>query len=244
MTTLLGTPWSAVTPLLDLQPGALTAVTSMSGVGKSTFAINVATHNAGAKRPTVYCSTEISLTDLMEKILAAHLGLDIQQHGLPAEHRGEAHRMHSRVETLHFLLGDDRHTITEIERTVPAREALAPLVIVDSIQGISRRSEPDSLARNLAALKTMADEHGAAVLIVSHLSRPAQQQGVDHLPPEVVDAAATVVSLRRTTHDWNDNGNEGQETAIQTLKGTHRGKRTTLLLEPQHCRFVHTEGGR
>ncbi|MGJ5899410.1 replicative DNA helicase [Streptomyces niveiscabiei] len=54
-----------------MHPGNVTVVAAQSGVGKSTFALNVAVAAAKAGARTMFSSLEMSSTELMQKIVAA-----------------------------------------------------------------------------------------------------------------------------------------------------------------------------
>ncbi|GAB2891553.1 DnaB-like helicase C-terminal domain-containing protein [Streptomyces mayteni] len=242
------TPWPQVTPLLGLRSGAVSVVASVSTVGKSTFALNIATHNALAGRGVVFGSSEWDLRTLQEKALAAHLGLDILQ-GLPAERRSDADALGEHMDRGPFNFAsagrDDNSALVDVERglmKLTDRGEPSALIVIDSIQGFSEPSAPNAIARHMRSLRRFAVEHNAAVLVVAFPEPHATgHPGLNDIHADAVANADTVVSLHRQIPYWDRNTPEKPETTVQALKGAPSGRTAYLLLEAPYCRFITSE---
>jgi len=175
------------------QPGNLIVMAARPGMGKSSVALNFASHAARDEQAAVlFCSLEMSTSETVQRHLATETQITTQR-----LRRGDVSdsdwpkllEAGSRAEQLRFrLLDDPAITPTQLRaqaRAISARDGGLGLVIVDYLQLMrpdkpsgNRVEDVSSLSR---ALKLLAMELRCPVIALSQLSRAVEQR-VDRRP--------------------------------------------------------------
>jgi replicative DNA helicase len=169
-------------------PGQMVVVAARPGVGKSTFALDVARQAAIHRGlPTLYFSLEMTQSELTKRIIAAECNVPLVglHHGGLSDDQvatvGE--RAKAVVANAPLFLDDSPHlTLGEIRakcRRLKHDKGVA-LIVVDYLQllGSSRSYETrqQEVADFSRSLKLLAKEMGATVIAVSQLNRGAESR--------------------------------------------------------------------
>ena len=202
------TGFTGLDPLIGggMRAGSLVLLAGPQGLGKSTFALQVARNNAATGRPVLYFSYEHDAEDLTQKLIAMEAGeLDESDQVRVAsirsifddlwvsslEHRLES--VPSGVEALarvshyseqlfvHRSTGT-RTDLAAIEAAIEAVRELSgttPLVIIDYLQKVKSAQE-DELAKTtevVEGLKDLAIDIGSPVLAIAAAEKEALRSG-------------------------------------------------------------------
>lgn len=260
---MLGTPtgFTEVDKLLrGLCGGNLIILAARPGVGKTAFALNVATNAAKSGATVVFFSLETSGDDVAKRTLCseAHVSLRRMRQGNLQE--GERHAIANAADALSGLelYVDDYPAPSLPEMRAKAHRLLRDkkkgLVIVDYLQIVppppnccdgSRVAE---LAEILCGLKVLAKEMGIPVLALSNLHFPYGEGRIER--PTLFDLrklgpfeqiADIVMFIDRTEAEIeaeiNDNGEPG---TAELIVAKHRYGPTcdiTLTFNPEYARF-------
>ncbi len=163
-------PWATGFDPLDgflsggLRPGELTLLGGPQGLGKTTFALQVARHVLAAGHPVLYVSYEHDAVNILERLLAAEAGERAGRDAVPlksvralvegdgtaaslsdklAETPGGAEALAAitaDLDRLHVLRGGVNTSIPDIAAaaaTIAAREVRHPLVVIDYVQKVA-----------------------------------------------------------------------------------------------------------
>jgi replicative DNA helicase len=178
---------------LGLSPGALIIVAGRPGMGKTTFALNVAQHVAIRGRKTVgIFSLEMGQQELALRILSAES--EIRFSKLRSSHysQSEAVRLLETMRTIGRapLYIDDTASPSILEIGSKARRLKAEkqlsLLVVDYLQLMQAGGRFENRNLEIAALtrafKQLAKELEIPVVLLSQLSRMPERRGGDHRP--------------------------------------------------------------
>ncbi len=174
-----------------LQPSDLVLVAARPAMGKTSFALNIATNAAlYANVPVAIFSLEMSKEQLTNRILCSEALISNEKMRIADVGPEEIAKLASTINTLSRapIYIDDTAgiTVTEIKskcRRLKLKGELG-LVVIDYlqlIQGSSRESRQNEVAENSRLLKIMAKELNVPVICLSQLSR-APEQRTDHRP--------------------------------------------------------------
>lgn len=174
-----------------LQPSDLVLVAARPAMGKTSFALNIATNAAlYANVPVAIFSLEMSKEQLTNRILCSEALISNEKMRIADVGPEEIAKLASTINTLSRapIYIDDTAgiTVTEIKskcRRLKLKGELG-LVVIDYlqlIQGSSRESRQNEVAENSRLLKIMAKELDVPVICLSQLSR-APEQRTDHRP--------------------------------------------------------------
>ena len=182
--------------ILDLQttgfqPSDLILIAARPAMGKTSFALNIATNAAlHAKVPVAIFSLEMSKEQLTNRILCSEALISNEKMRVADVGQDDIGKLAS---TYNHLLSAPRYmddtagiTVTEIKskcRRLKLKGELG-LVIIDYlqlIQGNNKESRQNEVADNSRLLKIMAKELNVPVICLSQLSRASEQRS-DHRP--------------------------------------------------------------
>jgi replicative DNA helicase len=168
--------------LSGLHPSTLLIVGARPAMGKSAFALGIATHVAqSTNTPVLFFSLEMGHAELAQRILAAEARVDSQKlrNGrLTESDWSKIGRAIGRLEVP--LLLDDNPSVTVMEirakaRRIKARYGALGLIVVDYLQLMTgssnaenRQLEVSEISRNL---KVLARELEVPIIALSQLSR-------------------------------------------------------------------------
>jgi replicative DNA helicase len=181
------------TVLTGLGRGDLIILAARPGMGKTSFALNIATNVAEQQKvPVAVFSLEMTKEQLTNRILSAKAGIDSQAFRTGALSASDWEDLAVAAERLHdapiFLDDTSGLTIPEMKAKIrrvnqdPARPRVG-LIIIDYLQLMTtgkrvenRVQEISEITRNL---KIMAKELGVPIMALSQLSRAVEKQGAN-----------------------------------------------------------------
>ena len=177
--------------------GDLVILAARPGVGKTSFALNLATNAAKAGVAVTFFSLEMGAEQLVQRILCseARVSLSKLRSGLIAEGDWGALAEHSgKLSQLDFYI-DDAPGLTILEARAKARRELhgikegqKGLIVVDYLQlmkpspATNNKSTHDQVGEISRGLKILAKEMNMPVIALSQLSRAVEQRGKDKRP--------------------------------------------------------------
>ncbi len=202
------TGFGGLDPLIGggMRAGSLVLLAGPQGLGKSTFALQVARNNAATGRPVLYFSYEHDAEDLTQKLIAMEAGEldDSDQVRITSirsifddlwvsslEHRLESVpagiealtrvAQYSEMLFVHRSTGS-RTDLPAIQAAIEAVRELSgstPLVIVDYLQKVksSHPDEESSTTEIVEGLKDLAIDIGAPVLAIAAAEKDALRSG-------------------------------------------------------------------
>lgn len=170
-----------------LTPGQLVIVAARPGMGKTTFAMNIAATASMSGIPALVFSMEMPEQELMDRAVAAqsHIPLDVIREGkLTDEQWSIANGVARKFRDARLLI-DDTAGIGIAEMRARARrvqhEHGLGLIVVDYLQLIEGGNKNDNQTTRITAisrgLKLMAKQLGVPVIALSQLNR-----SVEHRP--------------------------------------------------------------
>ena len=179
------------TVLTGLGRGDLIILAARPGMGKSSFALNIATRVAMKQHiPVAIFSLEMTKEQLTNRILSAEAGIDSQAFRTGALTASDWEYLALATEKLHdapiYMDDTSAITITEMKAKIrrinqdPGRPNIG-LIVIDYLQLMTsgqrsenRVQEISSITRNL---KIMAKEMDVPIIALSQLSRAVEKQG-------------------------------------------------------------------
>ena len=176
-----------------LQPGNLIIIAGRPGMGKTSLALNIATHVAHQeKKAAGFFSLEMSEQEIAMRVLCSTT--DIPFHRLRGGRLGarDWSRLHEAVETGRdsrlFIDDSANPSLLEVAskaRRLKAQRGLA-LVVVDYLQLMNAGGRYENRNLEIGAitrgLKQLAKELEVPVVALSQLSRLPERRGKDHRP--------------------------------------------------------------
>ncbi len=164
------------------------------GVGKTSWALNVAEHAASIGKKVIIFSLEMGNTQLGERLLSMTSNVPLEQirnADLSAEDWDDISAAQDSFYGLNMVI-DESSSITPLEmknkcrRFKQERDGL-DLVFIDYLQlmsmgGYRIEQREKEIAAITRSIKIMAKELDCAVVLLSQLSRAAVQRGGDHMP--------------------------------------------------------------
>lgn len=202
------TGFGGLDPLIGggMRAGSLILLAGPQGLGKSTFALQVARNNAATGRPVLYFSYEHDAEDITQKLLAMEAGelddsdqvrittirsifddlfassLERRLESVPAGVDALARVAHYSERLFVHRSTGTRTDLVAIQSAVEAVHELAgstPLVVVDYLQKVRSLGEDDDARTTevVEGLKDLAIDIGAPVLAISAADKDALRSG-------------------------------------------------------------------
>lgn len=253
---LVDTPFPKLNWLLmgGFEPGTLCYIGARPGVGKTAFALQLATHAAKRERKTLVISAEMLSWSLARRILAQEGMLDARVLRTPEGiNSDQALDTIDRVKALPLWISDAAFTLNQIRTAVREAPEGVDCLIVDYLQILSaavtegRRHEVDALSKGL---KRIASEFEVPVICLSSLSRP--QGGEDKKPTlaalresgQLEHDAHYVVFLHpsQPATELDEDANRQIMAILEKNRDGPVGE-TPLLMTPKWTRFHQMESG-
>ena len=186
-----------------LRPGDLVVLAARPGVGKTSFALNLAVNTARKGTNVAFFSLEMSASQLMSRILCSEAGVElskIRSGNLSEADWSQLQPAMTTLSTLDMSI-DDTPGLSILEARAKARRQLRGivgtdskgLVIVDYLQLMSppvarrdgnRAVEVGEISRGL---KILAKELGVPVIALSQLNRSVEMRGAKYKRPMLSD---------------------------------------------------------
>ena len=258
------------TVLTGLGRGDLIILAARPGMGKTSFALNIATRVAMQQKvPVAIFSLEMTKEQLTNRILSSEAGIDSQAFRTGALRAEDWEYLALATEKLHDapIYMDDTSgiTITEMKAKIrrvnqdPARPNVG-LIVIDYLQLMTsgqrsenRVQEISSITRNL---KIMAKEMNVPIIALSQLSRAVEKQGNNssHRPQlsdlrdsgSIEQDADCVLFLYRDSYyaSQNPDGAEVDADTAECIVAKNRhGETSTVPLgwDGAHTRFMDVD---
>lgn len=261
--TGLETGFSHLDNLLSgLQPSTLNILAARPGIGKTSFALNIARHVAVKnKKPVAIFSLEMSAEEITNRIISSQALVDSYRLKTGRLEADDWERMMQSVTPISDapLYIDDTSTITVSEirskcRRLKAEKGLG-LVIVDYLQLMqgkrrteNRQQEVSEMSR---ALKILSKELGVPVLTLSQLSRSIEsRKGKDKTPMlsdlresgAIEQDADVVMFLSRPDEEEEQEQNAvGQVDLVIAKHRSGSTGRIKLVWQPQYTTFLSVD---
>ncbi len=258
------------TRLTGLGKSDLVILAARPGMGKTSFALNIATNVArGKKVPVAIFSLEMTKEQLASRILSSEAAVDSQNMRTGTLAGSEWAAIAAAADDLgdaNIYLDDTSGiSIAEMKAKVrrinqnPNKEKIG-LIIIDYLQlmqGTGRRNENrvQEISEMTRSLKIMAKELDVPVIVLSQLSRgPDKNAGGNHRPVlsdlrdsgSIEQDADVVLFLYREAY-YNDQTEDANLAECIIAKNRHGGVgKVTLGWDGEHTRFynvdvVHTD---
>ncbi len=179
-----------------LQPSDLIILAARPSMGKTTFALNIASHVAVANKvPVVVFSLEMSKEQLAMKLLCSEAGVDNQRIRTGTLGEGDWPKLSSALgrlsESMLFIDDTPGATIMELRskcRRIKAEYGLG-LVVIDYLQLMQSKGKVESRQQEVSeisrSLKALARELSVPIISLSQLSRAVEQRQDKH--PSLAD---------------------------------------------------------
>lgn len=243
-----------------LRGGDLIILAARPRVGKTAFALNVATNAAKSGTTVLFFSLEISCNDATQRILCSEARVSLRQFRQESLQEDDQSAIMNAADALSGLelIIDDNPVLSVPEMRAEARHLLRDkkkgLIIVDYLQiipppsncrGSSRIAELAEISRGL---KVLAKEMGIPVLALSNLRSPRGERRVER--PTLSDLrnwvpveqdADIIMFIERSENEVEDeiNGN-GKPGTAELIVAKHRNSPIcdiTLTFSPEYARF-------
>lgn len=236
---------------LGWRPGKLITIAARPGVGKSSFAGNVAAYAALAGYPTAIASLEMEKDELFTRQLSSLARVD--GHRLTGGYLSDADwsRIAAQVGALAEapLFIDETPAVSLMEIKSRARrlkvEHGVQVLIIDYLQ-LMRSSEKREnrtleLAGITSGLKALAKELKIAVLMLSQLSRDVERRGGKPRLSDLRDSGSIEQDSDIVIFLHREMGADGQmDGPVDVMLAKHRGGpvgTVQLAWHPEHTRF-------
>ena len=253
--------------LLGLQPSSLVIVGARPAMGKTAFALNIASHVAQVSNlPVLVFSLEMSHTELTMRFLSSEARVDSKKLRTGAISEAEWSRINSAIGRLdnRLLYLDDNASVTVMEIRAKARRLKAKhnglgLIVIDYLQLMSgnssesRQLEVSEISRNL---KILARELDVPVIALSQLSRRLEDR--QDKRPQLSDLresgsleqdADVVIFLHRPEMFRSEKGEAADNSdkgVAEVIIGKHRAGPTgtvKLVFFGEHTKFENMARG-
>ena len=174
--------------LAGLQKSDLIILAARPGMGKTTFALDIARNAALGGTPVGIFSLEMSANQLVQRMLSAESRVDAWSirtgHGLSTQHFTTLQEAASRLQKAPIYIDDQAGNSIVKMRSVARRlksEHGLGLIVVDYLQLMTTSKNYDSMVNQVTeisrSLKGLARELDVPVLALSQLSRAVESRG-------------------------------------------------------------------
>jgi replicative DNA helicase len=221
------------------RPGNLVIIAGRPGMGKTSFALNVAQNVARHGQGVGVFSLEMSREELATRILLSEAdvaGWRVQKDMLSPRHWEALIQAQKAITSLPIHIDDSPNpTLLEISsrsRRLKAEKGLG-MVIVDYLQLMHGGGQYENRALEVAAfsrgLKQLAKELEVPVVALSQLSRQPERRGGDHRPQlgdlresGAIEQDADIVLFVYRDAIYNPTGDEQQDRLAELIIAKHR----------------------
>lgn len=188
--------------------GQLITVAARTGIGKSIFAVNCASHAALNNYSVLFFSLEMGQKELVKRIIASELKIDLKEINLNSQTDKikEIKEFNNVIKEKDSLRIDDTPNMTiDYIRSKAVKQSKTEegldLVIIDYLQLIQHSAgryanRQESVAEMSRAMKLLAKELQVPVIIVAQLNRESRNDDEDALP--------TIADIRESGAIAND----------------------------------------
>jgi replicative DNA helicase len=243
------------------QPGSLNIIAARPSVGKTAFALNIATHAAVFERiPTLIFSLEMSAEQIAGRMLSSLARVNTKELQLAGRFSNE--QWNALTDAVAQLSGspifiDDSSTLSTFELRSRCRRFMSKyadkkgLVIIDYLQLMSaatkrienRQQEVADISRSL---KGVAREFEVPVIALSQLSREVEKRGTSKRPmlsdlrdSGAIEQDADVVAFLYRAAYYQQDGDSSDNTAELSIQKHRNGPtgKVQLVFYREFSRF-------
>ena len=244
-----------------LQKSALIIIAARPGVGKTSFALNIAEHaSIKHKVPVAIFSLEMSKEELVNRVLSSEALVSSEKMRVgdlsPAEMTKLAHSLPGIINAPIYI--DDTPGISISEIRAKCRrlklEKNIGMVVIDYLQLMETKGGTDNRAQAVAeisrSLKIMAKELEIPVITLSQLNR--MSEGRKDKRPQVSDLResgsieqdADMVLLLYNPDTANEEENAEKSNIVECIVGKHRGgecRTIKLAWRGEYTKFMNLD---
>jgi replicative DNA helicase len=246
--------------LTGLAPGHLMILAARPSMGKTSLALDIARNVAGAGRSVTFFSLEMSKLEIMDRIIAAYLGVEtwkVKKADLTDDEFRRMGPLIDELKSMPIYIDDDPDTTLTNLRSKARRHKMEhelDLLIVDYLQlvevtdRLAKENNTQRITFISRGLKNLARELQCPLVVLSQLSRAPENRS----PPipvlsDLRDSGAieqdadTVVMLYRESY-YNEDCEKPDVTDILLRKNRHgpTGK-LELRFDAERMRFIDAE---
>jgi hypothetical protein len=232
--------------MVELRSGTVTTVASLPTVGRSTFTLNMALHNALRGVDTLYTSSELTGDMLLEKSVTAMYGIDLR-HGEAPLGGWDVFIEKTRPEVEKLPLVFHAVDATSVEGAfrqggVESRKRglKLGLWILDTLVHFSELTETGwDYATAMRQARHVALEYQIPVVVTAKaMNEEGEPLTAEHVHPDVVELSDQLLLLHREGAYWT-NGPVSDEATVTRLKPAADSEDpATLRFAPRLCRFA------
>lgn len=240
-----------------LKPHELIIVAARPGMGKTTFALNIAGNVAMENKAVAIFSLEMSTLELLIKLVCSKARINSSLLKTGAIHKADQEKLLQSIVDITSapIFIDDSGALTIWEFKSRLRQLMiteqVALVVVDYLQLMSdptvregRQQEVASISRNL---KQMAKEANCPILALSQMSRAIETRSKDQRPQlsdlresGAIEQDADIVSFIYREDKVKEDIDESKKNIAEIIIAKNRSGQTrsfNLLFSPEYSRF-------
>jgi hypothetical protein len=234
--------------MLDLRPGTVTTIASLPTVGRSTFTLNMALHNAMKGTCTLYTSGEIDEQSMTEKTVSALYGIDLRHREAPIG-GWDVFSARTKAELvsiplyLHAATQETPKAAFEAGAVASGREVR--LWVLDALAHFSPFVHAGDgvwdFEQSMTELRHIAEREQMTVVVTVRAESQSEDEPLtlEHLPTPVAELSDQVLMLHREGAYWQ-NVSASNIATVTRLKPEF-GEPATLRFKPRLCRFSSLE---
>lgn len=251
--------------LTGLGRSDLIILAARPGMGKTSFALNIATNVARRQKvPVAIFSLEMTKDQLVTRILSSEARVDSQalRTGNLSQNDWNDLALASEIMSQAPIYLDDTSNVTvaEIKAKVrridqdPAKPDVG-LIIIDYLQLMNSGKRTDSRVQEISEitrnLKIMAKELNVPVITLSQLSRATERSSTNNHRPTLSDlrdsgsieqdADVVMFLLREAYYDENENADRRAATCIVAKNRHGEVNDVPLMWDGEHTRFTDVD---
>ncbi len=244
-----------------LQKSALIIVAARPGVGKTSFALNIAENAAiNHKIPVAVFSLEMSKEELVNRVLSSEALVSSEKMRIgdlsPAEMTKLAHSLPGIINAPIYIDDTPGISISEIRakcRRLKLEKNLG-LVVIDYLQLMETKGGGDNRAQAVAeisrALKIMAKELEIPVITLSQLNRMSEArkdkrpQASDLRESGSIEQDADIIMLLYNPDTANEDENAEKSNIVECIVAKHRGgecRTVNLAWRGEYTKFMNLD---
>ena len=247
--------WDLDFMIKGLQPGTLTIIAARPSMGKTAFALNIASNiGVNNQNKVLFISAEQTNTQLTTRLLSARCRIDgskIKLGQLTDEDWKSLANESAKISSSSLII-DDKTAPKVTEIRSKARKTKAVLVIIDHLTELWREHKREDRVEhesNLRDLKRMAKDLNIPVILLQQLNRACEGRTKSKRPMlsdlkecgAAEEVADIVVFLYRDDY-YNPDSNKKNIAEVIVSKGRDIGTGTVeLVWLPQYTSFYNIE---
>jgi len=222
-----------------LKKGAIWVVGARTGIGKTSFSLNITSHLLGLGQRVLFFSTEMDSGQIFDGLISLELGLDRFGFGAKGWESAEDKRRYDDVRSVFiqspiFICQEPEPTLRAVEKAIS--EVEPSVLVIDHIQRIASSSDKRYLeiSRFVKGLNTLCRIHKVAGVVNSQLNRLAETEvpGLHHLRE-----CGTLEEEAHTVLLFSKLGEDGDRVLIDVAKNRGPRGQVEMKFDKKTCRF-------